>query len=162
MNEPSSGNILFDAILEPNRPLSPRGLLFVLGVVACFSFIAGMLFVLQGAWPIIPFFGADVLALALAFAVCVRAARKRERLLLTYDRLVIERIAPNGRTAREEIDPYWLRVDHQDPERTGCELALVHREKRWVIGSFLGPDDRATLAEALREALHKARNSLPA
>ena len=115
----------------------------------------------QGAWPVIPFFGADVLVLALAFAVCGRAARRRERLLLTHDRLVIERIAPNGKTAREEIDPYWLTVDHQDPERTGCELALVSRGKRWVIGSFLGPDDRASLAVALRDALHKVRTTLP-
>jgi uncharacterized membrane protein len=117
---------------------------------------------LKGAWPVMPFFGADVLVLAVAFGICLRSARRRERLLLTHDCLVIERIAPNGQAAREEIDPYWLRVDHQDPERIGCELALVSREKRFVVGSFLGPDERASLATALREALYQVRNTLPA
>ena len=161
MEQPSTPRILFDALLEPNRPLGPRAFLIVLGGVALFSFTAGALFMRQGAWPVVPFFGADVLVLALAFALCRRAAQRRERLLLTHDRLVIERIAPNGRTMREEIDPYWLSVDHEDPERTGAELALVARGKRWVIGSFLGPDDRASLAIALRDALRKARTTLP-
>lgn len=163
MNQPANeARILFDAVLEPNRPLSPRAILLVLGTVSIFSFIAGVLFMLKGAWPVMPFFGADVLVLAIAFGICLRSARRRERLLLTHDRLVIERIAPDGRAAREEIDPYWLRVDHQDPERIGCELALVSREKRFVVGSFLGPDERASLAAALREALHQVCNSLPA
>lgn len=162
MNElQNKGRILFDAVLEPNRPLSPRALLLVLGGVAAFSFTTGVLFVLRGAWPVTPFFGADVLVLAIAFAICARSARRRERLVLTHDRLVIERVSPSGRTAREEIDPYWLKVDHQDPDRVGCELALVSRGKRWVVGSFLGPDDRASLATALREALYKVRNTLP-
>lgn len=104
--------------------------------------------------------GVDVLVLGIAFAACGRAARKREHLVLTPERLIIERIAPNGQTSREEIDPYWLRVEHQDPERIGSDLALVARGRRWVIGSFLGADERASLAEALRDALYKARNTL--
>ena len=153
--------VLFDAILEPNRPLSRARILAALGAVALLSFSAGVIFKLQGAWPVVPFIGADVLVLAIAFAVCARAARKREHLVLTPERLVIERIAPNGRTSREEIDPYWLTVEHQDPERTGADLALVARGRRWVVGSFLGADERASLAEALRDALYKARNTLP-
>jgi uncharacterized membrane protein len=44
--------IYFDAILEPNRPLSPRGLLLVIGSVGVISFVAGILFALHGAWPV--------------------------------------------------------------------------------------------------------------
>jgi uncharacterized membrane protein len=158
---PETKRVLFDALLEPNRPLSPRMLLIILGAVAAFSFTAGVLFALRGAWPVTPFFGADVLILGIAFLICVRSARRRERLVLTHESLVIERLAPNGKTAREEVDPYWLKVEHKDPERIGCELALVSRGKRWIVGSFLGPDDKASLAEALREALYKVRNTLP-
>ena len=154
--------VFFDAILEPNRPLGPKGLALVVGSVAAISFAAGVMFVLKGAWPVTPFFGADVLLLAWAMRASVRAARRREHLLLTSDSLLIERVAANGRTRREEINPYWLRVEHDDPELLGCELALVSRGRRWVVGSFLGAEERASLAEALRRALRDAREARPA
>jgi uncharacterized membrane protein len=87
----------------------------------------------------------------------VRASKRRERLVLTSERLLIERISPNGAARREEINPYWLRVDHEDPELVGCELALVSRGRRWIVGSFLGAEERASLAAALRRALSEAR-----
>ena len=154
--------VFFDAVLEPNRPLGVKGHAAVLGFVALVSLIAGTLFVLQGAWPVTPFFGADVALLALAMNASVRASRRRERLTLTPQRLLIERISPNGAARREELNPYWLRVDHEDPELMGCELALVSRGRRWIVGSFLGAEERATLAAALRRALSEARLAAPA
>jgi uncharacterized membrane protein len=153
--------VFFDAVLEPNRPLGPKGRALVLGFVAFVSLVTGVLFALQGAWPVTPFFGADVALLALAMHVSVRASKRRERLTLTSERLLIERISPNGAARREEINPYWLRVDHEDPELVGCELALVSRGRRWIVGSFLGAEERASLAEALRRALREARVALP-
>ena len=117
-----------------------------LGFVALVSFIAALLFTLNGAWPVTPFFGADVALLALALHVSVRASRRRERLTLTSQTLLIERISANGASRREELNPYWLRVEHEDPELMGCELALVSRGRRWVVGSFLGAEERATVA----------------
>lgn len=153
--------VFFDAILEPNRPLGARGHALVLGFVALVSLIAGTLFALNGAWPVTPFFGADVALLAFAMNLSVRASKRRERLTLTSERLLIERISPNGAARREELNPYWLRVDHEDPDLLGCELALVSRGRRWIVGSFLGAEERANLAEALRRALREARVSLP-
>ncbi len=154
--------IFFDAVLEPNRPLGARGIALVLGLVGAISFAAGVVFALHGAWPVTPFFGADVLLLAFAMKASVRASRRREHLFLTREALLIERIDSNGRAVREEINPYWLRVDHDDPERLGAELALVSGGRRWVVGSFLGAEERAGLADALRVALREARTALPA
>ena len=153
--------VFFDAVLEPNRPLGLRGHALVLGFVALVSLVAGTLFALQGAWPVTPFFGADVVLLALAMHVSMRASKRRERLTLTARSLLIERISPNGAARREELNPYWLRVDHEDPELVGCELALVSRGRRWIVGSFLGAEERASLAEALRRALREARVAVP-
>ncbi len=149
--------VLFDAVLEPNRPLGVKGHAMVLGFVAFISLVAGTIFALQGAWPVTPFLGADVVLLGLAMRASVRASRRRERLTLTAQRLLIERISPNGAARREELNPYWLRVDHEDPELMGCELALVSRGRRWIVGSFLGAEERASLAAALRRALSEAR-----
>jgi len=52
-------------------------------------------------------------------------------------------------------------VDHEDPELLGSELAVVSRGKRWVVGSFLGAEERTNLADALRRALREARNFTP-
>jgi uncharacterized membrane protein len=153
--------IFFDQELHPNPPLGARGIGIVIGVVAGLSFCAGILFILHGAWPVTPFFGADVLLLAWAFKASVRASKRRERLVLTADRFVIVHIAPDGATRREEINPYWLRIDHDDPELVGRDLVLLNRGRRWVVGSFLGAEDRTRLAEDLRRALRRARTALP-
>jgi uncharacterized membrane protein len=153
--------VFFDVILQPNRPLSPRGLALVIGFVGVVSFFAGIMFALHGAWPVTPFFGADVLLLALAMRASVKASRKREHLILTSETLLIERVSVKGDVRREEINPYWLRVDHDDPELMGAELALVSRGQRWIVGSFLGAEERAGLAEELRRALREARTCTP-
>jgi uncharacterized membrane protein len=153
--------IFFDAVLEPNRPLGPGALALVIGFVAAVSFAAGIMFALHGAWPVTPFFGGDVALLAWAMRASMRASRRRERLVLTRETLLIERIGARGETRREEINPYWLRVDHEDPELLGADLALVSRGRRWIVGSFLGAQERAHLADALRHALRQARTTLP-
>ncbi len=149
--------IYFDAILEPNRPLGTLGLTLVIGFVALFSFVAGIVFIVHGAWPVTPFLGADVLLLAWAMRASVRASRRREHLVLTANAFLIERISAKGAARREELNPYWLRVEHDDPELLGCELALVSRGRRWIVGSFLGAEERASLAAALRKALSEAK-----
>src|SRR3546814_7735022 len=52
------------AVLRPNPPMNPRALLIILIIVALINFIFGLSFVLHGAWPIMPFLGADVGLLA--------------------------------------------------------------------------------------------------
>lgn len=156
-----SRRVFFDVVLEPNRPLSARGLMLVVGSVGIISFVAGIMFALRGAWPVTPFFGLDVLLLAWAMRASVRASRRREHLLLTSDLLVIERFSPKGELKREEVNPYWLKVEHDDPDLLGAELALVSRGQRWVVGGFLGAEERAGLADALRRALREARNAIP-
>lgn len=153
--------VFLEALIQPNRPLKPWAIGLVIGFAAAVSFIAGVMFALHGAWPVTPFFGLDVLLLAWAMRASVRASKRREYLRLTSDALIIERITAGGRVHREEVNPYWLRVEHDDPELLGAELALVVHKRRWVVGSFLGAEDRAKLAEALRQALRDARVALP-
>ena len=151
--------IYFDAVLEPNRPLSPKGIALLVCGTAFISFAAGIMFVLHGAWPVTPFLGADVVLLYWALKVNVRASKRREHLVLTSNCFLIERISAKGLVRRETLNPYWLRVDHADPDLLGCELALVERGRRWIVGSFLGAEERAGLAEALRRALNDARRA---
>ena len=153
--------IFLEVVIEPNRPLKPWAIAAVIGFACVVSFVAGIIFAMHGAWPVMPFFGLDILLLAWAMRASVRASRRREVLRLNSEVLVIERVSANGRSVREEVNPYWLRVEHDDPELLGAELALVMHKKRWIVGSFLGAEERANLAQSLRQALREARTALP-
>lgn len=155
----SGERVFLDVMLQPNRPLLPLGLFLVLAAIAGISFICGVMFVLRGAWPVTPFFGADVALLAWALHVSTREARRREHLILTSGKFILRHVDPRGRETVIEANPYWLRVDHDDPERLGAELALVSKGERLVVGKFLGADERASLADVLRHALQAAREN---
>ncbi|HKK29208.1 MAG TPA: DUF2244 domain-containing protein, partial [Alphaproteobacteria bacterium] len=60
MEQPNTP-FLLDAVLSPHRSLAPRGFLILMGAVAAVSFATGLLFASMGAWPILGFFGLDVL-----------------------------------------------------------------------------------------------------
>ena len=148
---------LFDAVLQPNASLSPRGFVLLMVAVGAVSFVAGMAFMLMGAWPVLGFFGLDVALIYLAFKANYRWARMYETLKLTEDALVVERISPSGKVQRWRFQPYWLRVDIERQASGDAQIALSSHGKRLKIGSFLSPDERLEVAEALQRALGKLR-----
>jgi uncharacterized membrane protein len=56
--------------------MTPAGLLAALAALAAVTLAIGIGFALLGAWPILPFAGLEVLALAMAFVVQVRRIGK--------------------------------------------------------------------------------------
>ena len=54
---------LFSALLTPHRSLNRTGFLVLMVALCAISFVAGMVFLLMGAWPVFGFFGLDVLDL---------------------------------------------------------------------------------------------------
>ena len=78
----SSGNAaepdekpIFAAVLKPHRSLSSTGFMLVMMALVACSFTAGLAFWLMGAWPVVGFFGLDILLVQLAFRLNYRAAR---------------------------------------------------------------------------------------
>ena len=155
-------NVLLDAVLRPNPPMSRRALLFILTAVALFNFVFALSFVLRGAWPIAPFMGADVALLAWAFRASRRAARRYEHLTLTPDNLRILRQPVKGKADEVALNPYWVRVEMDNPPEPWSPLTLWSHGKGLEIGSFMSPDARAAFADVLRSALRRARETVPA
>jgi Mn2+/Fe2+ NRAMP family transporter len=52
--------VIFDALLTPQRSLSPRGFVIFMAAVCAASFVAGLMSVLAGAWPVVGFLGLDL------------------------------------------------------------------------------------------------------
>ena len=69
---------LFSAIITPHRSLSSIGFLVLMAAIGIVSFLAGILFLVLGAWPVVGFFGLDVLLIYWAFRINYRARVVRE------------------------------------------------------------------------------------
>ena len=152
---PAPSPVLFEAVLEPHRSLSPqafRTLMITLGLV---SLIPSTIFWLNGAWPCIGFMGLDVALLYFAFRTSYRHGRLFERVRLTASELGIERVWPGGKRQSWALEPYWARVELDRRGEHECRIAVVSRGQRVVLGAFLPPEERAAVADALREALHR-------
>jgi uncharacterized membrane protein len=149
--------LLFDAILMPHRSLGPRGFWIVMALICGLSFVSGVLFVLRGAWPVSGFLGLDVLLVFIAFKASYRSARLYETVRLTEEALVVERVGPTGRRYSWRFQPYWLRVEMDDPPEHNSQLKLTSHGRSLAIGAFLAPEERHELAKALRGALRQCR-----
>jgi len=154
--EASGAPVIFDAQLAPNRSLGRAGFIAVMAGVIVISVGLGVFFLLQGAWPVLGFFGLDIALLYLAFRLSYRSGRLRETIRVTADEVVVRRIAPNGRTTEWRFNPYWLRVALDDPVEHHSQITLTSHGRSLVIGPFLAPEERASLVQALRGALGEA------
>lgn len=149
-------------ILHPHRSLTPRGFFILMAFISTVSFVAGMAFLLMGAWPVFGFFGLDVALIYLAFKLSFRSGRMYETIDLSPSLLKLTRVDPRGRRDTFEFNPYWARVrlhEFKPDGRTALTLAVHGKEVQF--GHFLTDDERRDVAEALTDALLKSRNSLP-
>jgi len=149
---------LFSALLTPHRSLNRTGFLLVMLFLSAVSFVAGIAFLLMGAWPVFGFFGLDVLAIYWAFKINFRRANAHEEISVTPSQLRLRRVSHRGHVMEWVLNPVWVQLDQISHEEFGIErLYLVSRGRRVSVGSFLGPDEKASFAKALRAALQAAR-----
>jgi uncharacterized membrane protein len=156
-NDPAEPEI-FAATITPHRSLGSTGFLVLMIAVGGVSFAAGIVFLLMGAWPVMGFFGLDVLLIWWAFRVNYRAARAYEQVTVTASTLHVRKVSHRGRVAEWTLNPVWTRLDRQTHEEFGIErLFLVSRGRSLAIAASLGPAEKETFADALGEALIAAK-----
>ncbi|GAA3844451.1 DUF2244 domain-containing protein [[Pseudomonas] carboxydohydrogena] len=149
---------IFTAELTPHRSLGRSGFLALMLFLSIVSFIAGIAFLRMGAWPVFGFFGLDVLLIYWAFRVNYAHARASEHLVLTPHELRLRRISHRGDVMEWTFNPHWVRLDQEEHEEFGIQrLYLRSRGHSVAVGRFLGPDEKASFAKALRLALQDAR-----
>jgi uncharacterized membrane protein len=162
MSEASAtAELLFDAVIYPNPPLSQRGFTIVIGTFAALSAVIGTATYLAGAWPVIGFLGVDVLLLWLAFWIVRRRARSFEAVRLDRHRLTIRRVDPQGRAREWQLLPYFTRVELDQPLRLTSLVHVRDHTTNVRIGAFLTPRERADLARALRDAVSETKKLEP-
>jgi uncharacterized membrane protein len=149
---------LFSALLTPHRSLGRGGFLALMAFLTLISFAAGLVFWLMGAWPVLGFFGLDVLAVYWAFRINFRHARASEEIRITPSELRLRRVSHRGHVVEFVLNPLWVQLDQKTHAEFGIEkLYLRSKGRRLSVGSFLGPDEKASFAKALDAALAAAR-----
>ena len=156
--DPDAQPEIFSALLTPHRSLNRTGFLVVMAFVTLVSFVAGLAFLLMGAWPVVGVFGLDVLAIYWAFRVNFRRARASEKILVTPSELRVRRVSHRGHVVEFVLNPLWVKLDQKTHPEFGIEkLYLLSKGRHLSIASFLGPDEKASFAKALTAALQAAK-----
>ena len=149
---------LFTALLSPHRSLSRTGFLALMLFVGGVSFVAGIAFLMMGAWPVFGFLGLDVLAIWWAFRVNYRRSADTEEITVSPTELRVRRVSHRGDVVEWVLNPLWVQLDHVTHAEFGIEqLFLVSRGRRVSIARFLGPDEKASFVKALMAALQAAK-----
>jgi uncharacterized membrane protein len=156
--DPQSQPELFSALLTPHRSMSRAGFLALMVFISGISFAAGLACLLIGAWPVFGFFGLDVLAIYWAFKINYQRGRASEEIRVTPSELRVRRISHRGHVSEFVLNPLWVKLDQKVHAEYGIEkLYLLSNGRRLSIGSFLGPEEKASFANALIAALQAAK-----
>jgi len=157
-NAASDEPTLFSAVLTPHRSLGRTGFIVLMGLIGGISFVAGLVFFIAGAWPVMGFFGLDVLLIYVAFKVSYRTAAAYEEVTMTPSTLTVRKVSHRGRVAEWTLNPVWVRLQREANEEFGIQrLFLVSHGRRLPVATFLGPAEKASFANALSAALGEAR-----
>ena len=152
---------LFSARVTPHRSLNRTGFLVLMTFIGAVSFIAGIAFWMMGAWPVLGFFGLDVLVIYWAFRINFRSADATEDIVVTPSELRVRRVSHRGRLIEWSFNPLWVQLEQTGDPEFGIEhLYLVSRGRRVSVGHFLGPDEKASFAKALLAALQTAKRGI--
>ena len=157
---PEAQNPQFSAVLTPHRSLGPQGFVIFMAALCVVSFGTGLLFFLMGAWPVLGFFGLDVLLVYIAFKLNFRALRVYETVELGGDALIVTRVDPKGREQSWRFNPYWVRLRLDERVGRNSELSLASHGKRLVFANFLTDPEREDFAAALNAALRETRSGM--
>ena len=143
----------FVLVARRNNSLSPSGRRLVLGSLSVIALAISLAFALHGAWLILPFAGAELAVVYLAFRVMAQHAGDFESISISGDRVLIERWV-RGRVDRFEFSRYWARVVFEPaaPGR-GEVLALRSHGRQVAFGRHLTQEQRREAARALKQEL---------
>ena len=147
----------FHAVLTPYRSLGPSGFLALMIALGAMSFVTGVVFLVAGAWPVLGFFGVDVMLVYIAFKLNYRSGRLYETVEVTPAQFTLTRIHPSGRQERFDCNPYWARVNLREWPDGRTVLSVISQGTELAFGRFLTDDERRDFASALKEALLAAR-----
>jgi uncharacterized membrane protein len=143
----------FVLVARRNDSLSPRGRRVVLLSFVAIALVISLASALLGAWLILPFAGAEVIALWVAFHLIARHAGDYESISINGDHVLIEQWV-RGKVERHEFSRHWARVVFEPAVPGRGNLLAVRSHGRQVeFGRHLTDEQRRQVAQTLRHEL---------
>ncbi len=148
--------------LAPNCSLKPASALLFFASICLFSLAFAMVFVLQGLWPVLPFWALEMLVLGLALRASMRRGKYTQTVLITDSQISLVTHSRLGEQ-KQEFARHWAKVRLRSPPRRHgtSRLTIESRGQAFEIGSFLTEEDRCRLAERLRYLVGGMNESPP-
>jgi uncharacterized membrane protein len=146
-----SGEFLL--IARRNNSLSSTGRSIVLGSLVSLSFAISLAFAVVGAWLVLPFAGAEMVVLVLAFRYIERHSGDFESIALKGDSVLVEKWEL-GAVRRYEFNRCWAQVLlHRAGPAGRTTLALRSHGREVEFGQHLSEDQKEAVAQTLRRQL---------
>ena len=140
-------------IIRPNRSMTWEQTKTVYVCIASYSLAIAGAFAVMGFWPVLPFAGAEMAALGLAFYVNALAGRSVEVVTVGGDVVKVEKERPGPR-CEWRFHRAWARVDMDwSSGARSSRLVVRSHGNEVVLGEFLTEDERALLAATLADVL---------
>ena len=146
----SHGHEAVQWLLKRHCSLAPAQLGWVYLSLCVVSLSIAAFFWTQGAPLVMPFAGAEVLAMGIAFLVYARHAGDAEKIILQGGQLVVE-LETAGCTQRAEFNREWVRVEPRGGDGSLIEVSGQGRSVQ--VGRHVRPELRPALAREIRFAL---------
>lgn len=154
--DPMPAALYMDAVIRPNRSMSPLGFRVVLGALAIPSTLVSLVFLRMGAWPAPIFLGLDMLLVFLAFRASFKAAERLERLIVSAEKVEVIEEAPGYRRVVWTSPTAFTQVDLEAVGEHQMRVRLRLSGKRRSVGKALSPPEREALGAALKDAIRNA------
>lgn len=141
----------------PHRSLGRRGVVVLLGGLAAGLALIVLRCPAPALFPISVGCTLTFATMVLALWASFRSARHGQRIEIGPGTVRVERFGPATMPASSEFATHWVRIVVTEDREVSHRLALVQSGRRVSIGEFLSPEERLALADALRDALARAR-----
>jgi len=145
--------LIFDAVVTPNRSLSPDGFRRLMLLLAVGLAAPSLIALAHGWYPILMFCGGEFLLVWYLFQRNYFDGRATELVRLDDRQLIVERITPKGDRSVLQLEPTWLSVRMDDPPRHDSLVRLASHGAETIIARDLSPAERLEFARSLDQAL---------
>jgi uncharacterized membrane protein len=147
-------------ILAARCAMTRSGARIFIGIMALPTFFIAGLFTLQGFWPVLPFAGLEIGALAWALKLSMRSGQDQDVITIMSETVVIEQFSQAG-TDRAVFPRHWCGVKLRRPRIAlhPSRLTLGSHGRSCEVGRFLTEDERRELAVRLKQLIGNVNQS---
>lgn len=149
-------------VLIPNCSLTPATAALFFGILFLSSLAFALFFSLRGLWPVLPFWGLEMLGLGLALHLSLRRRHVRQELILTDAQIWVTTTSSAGEE-KQQFSRHWASVRLRSP-RTNLHpsrLTIESHGRALEIGQFLTEEERRSLAGRLQTLVGRLDESPP-